>query len=110
MPVTKADRMLIGGALVASDGGAWDESRNPANEEIIGPVLSLMKWRTVEEAVAMANSTEYGLNAAIWTNDLDTAFKTARRVRSGYQWINGPIAESRVACAIDPPKQRSRLL
>lgn len=60
-----------------------------AREEIFGPVLSVMKWRTTEEAIALANATEYGLTAAIWTNDLDTAFNTARRVRSGYQWING---------------------
>jgi betaine-aldehyde dehydrogenase len=60
-----------------------------AQEEVFGPVLSVMKWSSIEEAVDIANSTEYGLTAAIWTNDLDAALGTARRVRSGYQWING---------------------
>jgi acyl-CoA reductase-like NAD-dependent aldehyde dehydrogenase len=60
-----------------------------AQEEVFGPVLSVMKWSSIEEAIDIANSTEYGLTAAIWTNDLDAALGTARRVRSGYQWING---------------------
>ena len=60
-----------------------------AREEIFGPVLSVLRWRTVEEALAMANATEYGLTASIWSNDLKQAFAAARGVRSGYVWING---------------------
>ena len=60
-----------------------------AREEIFGPVLSVFKWKNVDEAVEIANSTEYGLTAAIWTNDLNTALKTALRVQSGYIWVNG---------------------
>ena len=60
-----------------------------AQEEVFGPILSVLKWSSVEEAFAIANGTEFGLTAAIWTNDLDRALSTARRVRSGYQWING---------------------
>ncbi len=60
-----------------------------AKEEIFGPVLSVLRWSTVDEAIAMANTVDYGLTAAIWTNDIDTAFSTARRVRAGHQWING---------------------
>ncbi len=58
-------------------------------EEVFGPILSVGRWRTVDEAVAMANSTEYGLTAAIWTRDIKAALNTARRVRSGHLWING---------------------
>lgn len=58
-------------------------------EEVFGPILSVGRWRTVDEAVAMANSTEYGLTAAIWTRDIKAALTTARRVRSGHLWING---------------------
>jgi betaine-aldehyde dehydrogenase len=60
-----------------------------AREEIFGPVLSVFSWRDEDEALTLANSTEYGLTASIFTNDLDAAFRTARAVKSGYIWING---------------------
>jgi betaine-aldehyde dehydrogenase len=60
-----------------------------AREEIFGPVLSVFSWRDEKEALALANSTEYGLTASIFTNDLDAAFRAARAVKSGYVWING---------------------
>ncbi|MGQ9368315.1 aldehyde dehydrogenase family protein [Azospirillum sp. ST 5-10] len=58
-------------------------------QEVFGPVLAVGRWRDVEEAVAMANSTEYGLTGAIWTNDITQALRMARRVRSGHLWVNG---------------------
>jgi acyl-CoA reductase-like NAD-dependent aldehyde dehydrogenase len=58
-------------------------------EEIFGPVLSVFKWRDEKEAVDIANSTEYGLTASIWTNDIKTALRMAKAVRSGYIWVNG---------------------
>jgi len=60
-----------------------------AREEIFGPVLSVLKWKTLEEALHIANSVEYGLTASIWTNDIKTALRTAKAVQSGYIWING---------------------
>jgi acyl-CoA reductase-like NAD-dependent aldehyde dehydrogenase len=60
-----------------------------AREEIFGPVLSVLKWKTPEEALQIANSVEYGLTASIWTNDIKTALRTAKAVQSGYIWING---------------------
>jgi betaine-aldehyde dehydrogenase len=60
-----------------------------AQEEIFGPVLSVFKWKDADEAIEIANSTEYGLTAAIWTKDVSTALKAARRVQSGHIWING---------------------
>jgi aldehyde dehydrogenase (NAD+)/betaine-aldehyde dehydrogenase len=60
-----------------------------AREEIFGPVLSVFSWRDESEAIALANSTEYGLTASIFTNDIKTAFRAARAVKSGYIWING---------------------
>jgi acyl-CoA reductase-like NAD-dependent aldehyde dehydrogenase len=59
-----------------------------AREEIFGPVLSIMKWRTEEEALSIANSTEYGLAAGVWTQDLSTAMNMARRLHSGFVWVN----------------------
>jgi malonate-semialdehyde dehydrogenase (acetylating)/methylmalonate-semialdehyde dehydrogenase len=58
-------------------------------EEIFGPVLSVFRWKDEKEALQLANSTEYGLTASIFTNDLKTAFRTAKAVKSGYIWING---------------------
>jgi aldehyde dehydrogenase (NAD+)/betaine-aldehyde dehydrogenase len=60
-----------------------------ANEEVFGPILSVMRWSDIDSAIEMANGVEYGLTAAIWTNDINTALTTARRVRAGHQWING---------------------
>ena len=60
-----------------------------AREEIFGPVLSVFSWRDEKEAIDLANATEYGLTASIFTNDLNAAFRAARGVKSGYVWING---------------------
>ncbi|MEA2936650.1 MAG: betaine-aldehyde dehydrogenase [Alphaproteobacteria bacterium] len=60
-----------------------------AKEEIFGPVLSVFSWKDEKEALALANATEYGLTASIFTNDIKTAFRAARAVKSGYIWING---------------------
>ncbi len=57
-------------------------------EEIFGPVLSIARWRTFDEALELANDVEYGLTAAIWTRDIKNALNAARRVRSGHIWIN----------------------
>jgi acyl-CoA reductase-like NAD-dependent aldehyde dehydrogenase len=60
-----------------------------AREEIFGPVLSVFTWKDEAEALKLANATEYGLTASIFTNDIKTAFRVARAVKSGYVWING---------------------
>lgn len=60
-----------------------------AKEEIFGPVLSVFTWKDEKEALALANGTEYGLTASIFTNDIKTALRAARAIKSGYIWING---------------------
>ncbi len=60
-----------------------------ARDEVFGPVLSVLRWSDTEEAIEMANGTEYGLTAGIWTNDVTTAMRTARQIESGCVWING---------------------
>ena len=60
-----------------------------AREEVFGPILSILKWRTEEEALALANDVEFGLTAAIWTRDIGTALRAARAVEAGYLWVNG---------------------
>jgi acyl-CoA reductase-like NAD-dependent aldehyde dehydrogenase len=64
------------------------EDAELANEEIFGPVLSAMTWKTEDEAIALANAGRYGLTAAIWTQDIDRAMRTAERIEAGYLWIN----------------------
>lgn len=59
-----------------------------AKEEIFGPVLSVIKFKTAEEAIAIANGTEYGLSAGVWTKDLDTAMIMTRRIEAGTVWVN----------------------
>jgi acyl-CoA reductase-like NAD-dependent aldehyde dehydrogenase len=58
-------------------------------EEVFGPILSVGRWRDFDEAIDKANSTEYGLTGAVWTNDLRDALTMIRRIRSGHTWVNG---------------------
>ena len=60
-----------------------------AKEEIFGPVVSVFRWSDFDAVIKEANSTEFGLTANIWTNDLTLANKTAKAVQSGLVWING---------------------
>ena len=59
-----------------------------ASDEIFGPVLSVIKFKDVEEVIQRANATEYGLAAAVWTRDIGKAHSIAQRVRAGTVWIN----------------------
>jgi aminomuconate-semialdehyde/2-hydroxymuconate-6-semialdehyde dehydrogenase len=57
-------------------------------EEIFGPVVTIMPFDTEEEVVNLANSTDYGLAATVWTSNLNKAHRVAREVQSGIVWIN----------------------
>lgn len=59
-----------------------------AREEIFGPVMSVFQWDDYEQLLKQANELEYGLTAAIVTNNLAQAMETAHRVEAGYVWIN----------------------
>jgi betaine-aldehyde dehydrogenase len=65
-----------------------DNSATIAREEIFGPVMSVIPFGSIEDAVAMANDTEYGLAASVWTRDVKKALLTARAIRAGVVWIN----------------------
>ncbi|PLT35546.1 aldehyde dehydrogenase [Bacillus sp. V5-8f] len=59
-----------------------------AQEEIFGPVLSVIRYSDVDEAIAMANDTIYGLAAGVWTRDVNKAYVIARKLQAGVIWIN----------------------
>jgi acyl-CoA reductase-like NAD-dependent aldehyde dehydrogenase len=98
----KADgaTLLTGGEQVGAGQGLYyaptvfDDVRaemSIAREEIFGPVLSTISFRTAEEAVALANASEYGLSASVWSTNLETAIQSIRRIRAGRCWINSVI-------------------
>jgi aldehyde dehydrogenase (NAD+)/betaine-aldehyde dehydrogenase len=92
--------LLIGGERLSGegyDGGLYvqptifDCVRNDmqiAQEEIFGPVLSVLTFSDADEALALANETIYGLAAAVWTKDLNTAFKVSKGLQAGTVWVN----------------------
>ena len=59
-----------------------------AREEIFGPVLSVIRFRTEDEAVAMANDSSYGLQASVWSSDIDRAHRVSRQLRAGTVHVN----------------------
>lgn len=59
-----------------------------ASEEIFGPVVVVLETNSTEEAIAIANSSEYGLAGAVWTDDLNEAYEVARRVEVGLMHVN----------------------
>jgi aminomuconate-semialdehyde/2-hydroxymuconate-6-semialdehyde dehydrogenase len=65
-----------------------DNSWRVSQEEIFGPVQVVMPFDTVDEAIALANGTRYGLAGVLWTSHLDTAHYVAARVQCGTMWVN----------------------
>lgn len=63
-------------------------SMRVAREEIFGPVLSIIRFKDDDEAIAIANDTPYGLAAGVWTNDLTRAFRYTKALKAGTVWVN----------------------
>lgn len=64
------------------------ESARCVKEEIFGPVCHIQPFDTEEEAIAMANATEYGLCAAVWTQNLSRGHRVAKKLETGIVWVN----------------------
>jgi betaine-aldehyde dehydrogenase len=65
-----------------------DHSMPIAQEEVFGPVLVMQAFDSEEEAVALANNSQYGLAASIWSMDVDRPLRIARQLEAGTVWIN----------------------
>jgi gamma-glutamyl-gamma-aminobutyraldehyde dehydrogenase len=65
-----------------------DPESRLAQHEIFGPVLSVLTFSTEEEAIAIANNSDYGLGSAIWTSDLSRAHRLSRQIDAGLVWVN----------------------
>ncbi|RYL95004.1 aldehyde dehydrogenase family protein [Sporolactobacillus sp. THM7-4] len=59
-----------------------------AQEEIFGPVATVIKFKDVDEVIRLANQSEYGLGGAVWSRDINTALRVARGVHTGRMWVN----------------------
>ena len=57
-------------------------------EEVFGPVIGFTKFRTFDEAIALANDSRFGLASGVWTSNLDTAMRAVQRIESGTVWVN----------------------
>ncbi len=66
-----------------------DENSTLAQREIFGPVLSMMSYKDVDDAVRMANNSTYGLAGSVWSSDEESALSVARRIRTGMIAVNG---------------------
>jgi aldehyde dehydrogenase (NAD+) len=89
-------KMLTGGSRVGDCGyfiqptvfSDVKDDMKIAKEEIFGPVMSILKFKDVEEVVERGNRTFYGLAAAVWTKDITKALQMANRLRAGTVWVN----------------------
>ncbi len=92
-----AEVLVGGGRAEPVPGGSYmqptvlqapDPSDPIVQEEVFGPVLAIQRAADVEEAIALANGTGYGLAAAVWTSNLSRAHRIARSLRAGTVWVN----------------------
>jgi gamma-glutamyl-gamma-aminobutyraldehyde dehydrogenase len=96
--VAEGARLVLGGKRADTvPGGSYIEptvfdevahEHTISREEIFGPVLSVIAFDTEEQALRMANDTEYGLAAGVWTQDISRAHRVARKLRAGSVWVN----------------------
>jgi len=91
-------RLAAGGKQVRTDTGGYfveptlfdgvNNGMKIAREEIFGPVMSVIRFKTEEEAIALANDSSYGLQASVWTTNINRAHRVARALRAGTVHVN----------------------
>jgi succinate-semialdehyde dehydrogenase/glutarate-semialdehyde dehydrogenase len=98
--ISRGAEVLVGGARPDGDRFANGHFYQPtllanvapdskmATEEVFGPALPLFRVADLDEAIARANPSIYGLGSSIWTKDLNAATEAAERLEAGYTWIN----------------------
>ncbi len=98
--IEQGARLVCGGELLAvpgCEGGTFmaptvladcNNRMDAVREEIFGPVLAVIRYSDEDEAIAIANDSDYGLSAGVWTGDVVAAQRIARRLRAGSVWIN----------------------
>ena len=79
----------MGSEMCIRDSVNVDNDMTIAREEIFGPVVSVIAYDDVDDAVRIANDSDYGLSGSVWTTDGEAALGVARRVRTGTFGING---------------------
>lgn len=93
-------RLLLGGKPVAGPGYFYEPTvldhvtpdMTAATEETFGPVAAIIRAADTEDAIRIANATEFGLGAALWTSDLSAAETLVRRIEAGAVFVNGMVA------------------
>ncbi|HEY9898982.1 MAG TPA: aldehyde dehydrogenase family protein [Pantanalinema sp.] len=79
---------LAGGHYMAPTVFYGDNAMRLFQEEVFGPVLAVTRFKDLDEAVAIANDTRYGLGAGVWTRDQNAAYRLARGIHAGRVWVN----------------------
>jgi len=100
--IAKAEgaKLLLGGgpALRPECGNGWfveptifgevDNSMRIAQEEVFGPILSILRFKDEDDAVRIANDSRFGLGSGVWTSDIGRAFRMSERIQAGMVWVN----------------------
>ena len=89
-------KLLTGGKQHSNEGyfveptvfGDVKDDMKICREEIFGPVMQILKFKTIDEVVTRANNTEYGLAASVFTKNIDHAIQVSNNLRAGTVWVN----------------------